>query len=1359
MAQSWKTVRVFISSTFRDMHAERDHLVKVVFPELHERMAGRHLNLVDIDLRWGITEQQAEQGKALEICLEEIERSRPFFIGMLGERYGSLLGSASEDAELDHPWLKDHEGHSLTALEITHAVLRNPELARRAFFYFRDPSFIARMPEPVRADYASEDEQAASKLAKLKAQVRSSGRPVLENYSCRWDETQKRVVDLDAFGERVLEDLWQAICAEYPVEAAEPDPLTMEREAHEAFAEERSRLHVGRENEAKQLSEYVEGSDRRPALITGESGCGKSAFLASWSHHYASEHPDDLVLPYFVGASPSSTGYRRLLRTICGELTRELALEEEVPEADEKLPDTLAIFLQAASRKRGRVVLVIDALDQLSPIEGAHGLGWLLDYIPEQTRLVVSTLEGDCLDALHRRRAEEIALPPLGAKEQRQIVETVLGEWRRKLDTPQLAALLDHPGVSSPLYLRVALEELRLFGRFEQLLPQIDGLAADVAGLFDQALERLEQDHGRELVTEAFSLLGSSRYGLSEAELLDLLRREGEEQLPRALWARLARGAKAYLVEHGELVGFFHRQLAEAVTARYLRRETKHATLAAFFGQAPLERRLDEFPYQLQQAEEWQALSAALSDLDFFEQACDHEREHEWMGYWRSLEGRFEPGACYQAALDRRIEAEGQSEAVARSAAVIGGFLRDMGRYPSALPFMERSLAIDERALGLDHPDVAASLNNLAALYQNQGEYARALPLFERALTIWKRALGPGHLHVAASLNNLAGLHHDQGEYARAQPLYERSLVIRERALGPDHPEVARSLSNLAGLYRTQGDYTRALPLYERALAIWERTLGPDHPQVATGLNGLARCYQGQADYARAQLLLQRAVAILERALGPDHPDVAQSLNNLASLSQDQGDYIGALPLYERSLAIDERALGPDHPHVAAILNNLAGLYRTQGDYAHALPLFQRSLAIVERALGPDHPDVAASLNNLAGLYRAQGDYVHALPLYERSLAISERALGPDHPEVATSLNNLAVLYEDQGEHVRALPLYERSLVIRERALGPDHPQVATSLNNLAELFRTKGENARALPLYERSLAIEERALGADHPKVATSLNNLALLYEDQGDHARALPLFERSLVIRERALGADHPQVATSLTNLAALYQDQGDYARALPLYERAVAIAEATLGSDNPRTQVLRKNMEACRASEGGQGGGQTQAGPASGPVGGDGGELALVLIRHLQRIRTNYPELDAFVSQYFGDADVAKIATAAAGKLRLTQADGEQHSTVLERGEVVYHITTLPVDMGQAKEWFGRTAGGYTKFLGDVWDSLLPKTTASVWCHVIYGSSAGRTWVHMAVCAVRQPAPIGVMVMPVELLTPEERKAIGV
>jgi len=1054
MAQTWKTVRVFISSTFRDMDAERDHLVKVVFPELRERMAGRHLYLVDIDLRWGITEQDAEQGNALEICLEEIERSRPFFIGILGERYGSLLGTLPDDAEFEYPWLAEHEEHSLTALEITHAVLRNPELARRAFFYFRDPSFIAQIPATVRADYAAEDGEAAGKLMALKEGIRASGRPVMEDYPCRWGEEETRVVDLDVFGQRVLEDLWQAIRAEYPEDAPEPDPLTVEREAHDAFAEERSRLHVGREDEAGRLSEYVQGSDRRPALIAGESGCGKSAFLASWSRHYASEHPDDLMLSYFVGASPSSSDYRRLLRTICGELKRELSLEDEIPEEDEKLSETLATFLHAAAHKRGRVVLVIDALDQLSPLEGAHGLGWLLDYIPEQARLVVSALAGDCLDALRRHRADEVVLPLLSAEEQRRIVETMLHEWRRKLDTDQLTAFLNHPGVSSPLYLHVALEELRLFGRYERLLPQIEHLATDVAGLFDQVLGRLEEDHGRELVQEAFSLLGSSRYGLSESELLDLLRREGEDELPRALWARLSRGAKAYLVERGELVGFFHRQLAEAVTARCPERKATHAKLAAYFANSPLERKIEEYPYQLQQAEDWQALGATLSDLDFFEQAWERERKYEWMGYWRALEGRFEPGACYQTALDRRIEVEGESQAVARSASEVGALLQDMGLYPSALPFAERGLAICQRALGPDHPDVAASLGNLAGLYQDQGDYDRALPYYERALAINEAAPGADHLRVATDLNNLGLLHQARGDYDRALLLFERALAIRERAFGAHHLEVAGSLNNLALAYHYRGDHDRALPLYERALAIYERVLGPDHPQVATSLVNLASLLRDEGAFDRSLPLYKRALAIDERSLGLNHPDVATSLNNLGLLYHALGDYGRALRFFGRALDIRERAFGAYHPDVATSLNNLALVYHALGDHDSAVPLYERALATYERVLGPDHPDVAASLNNLAGLYHEQGDRDHALACFERALAIRERVLGANHPDVAQSLNNLALAYHYRGDFARAFPLLQRAAPIADATLGSSHPQAQAIQKNLKALMR-----------------------------------------------------------------------------------------------------------------------------------------------------------------------------------------------------------------------------------------------------------------------------------------------------------------
>ena len=87
-------------------------------------------------------------------------------------------------------------------------------------------------------------------------------------------------------------------------------------------------------------------------------------------------------------------------------------------------------------------------------------------------------------------------------------------------------------------------------------------------------------------------------------------------------------------------------------------------------------------------------------------------------------------------------------------------------------------------------------------------------------LAIREKALGPDHPDVAISLNNLAALYDTQGDYAKAEPLYERSLAVLEKALGPDHPSVATSLENLAALYRTTNRDAEAELMEKRAAKI-----------------------------------------------------------------------------------------------------------------------------------------------------------------------------------------------------------------------------------------------------------------------------------------------------------------------------------------------------------------------------------------------------------------------------------------------------------------------------------------------------------------------------------------------------------
>ena len=66
----------------------------------------------------------------------------------------------------------------------------------------------------------------------------------------------------------------------------------------------------------------------------------------------------------------------------------------------------------------------------------------------------------------------------------------------------------------------------------------------------------------------------------------------------------------------------------------------------------------------------------------------------------------------------------------------------------------------------------------MAEVHGEQGQYAEAVPLYRRALAIAEKALGPDHPDVAQSLNNLAELYHDQANYAEAEPLHRRALAI-----------------------------------------------------------------------------------------------------------------------------------------------------------------------------------------------------------------------------------------------------------------------------------------------------------------------------------------------------------------------------------------------------------------------------------------------------------------------------------------------------------------------------------------------------------------------------------------------------
>jgi len=677
MAQSWKPVRIFISSTFRDMHAERDYLVQYVFPELRERCAQRMLHLVDVDLRWGIAEDEGKQDKVLAICLDEIERCRPFFIGLLGERYGWVPPRYDVPDEERYDWVREFDhGYSITALEIYHGVLRNPGMAKRAFFYFRNPAFIYDLPADQSEIFLPESAEAAEKLKRLKEEIRQQC-PVFENYPCSFggigEDGKVTLTGLEDFGQRVLEDIWLAITQEHPGELPILDDLEVERAYHDAFIEHRTQRFVDRKDLLRQMAAYIEGDLSAPLLITGTPGCGKSSLLANFSKVLAEAHKEIYVLPHFIGVSPGSTDIRRTLLRLCRELALRFGIKEIISQDYEQLRKTFLSFLEQAAGRR-KVVLILDGLNQLDETYRAHTLNWLPYPLPAGLKLIITTQSGDYLKALRQRKPPpiEITVGPLTMEDRREIVRQTLWDFRKRLDerlmNDQMGALMSKGESDNPLYLIVACEELRVFGEFERVMERIANLPDDISSLFEQVLERLETDLGWELVKSALSLLACARQGLLESEMLELLQHGSEGQLPRAVWARLYRSLKFYLRPPGEsgegTLDFFHRQLAKAVLQRYMVTEadriTTHRRLAEYFqrkadpagdamwkGDYP--RGLSELPYHQTQGQIWHGLEATLCNL--------------WFIQAKSAAGMtYELVADYNTALDSLPEARREIE-------------------------------------------------------------------------------------------------------------------------------------------------------------------------------------------------------------------------------------------------------------------------------------------------------------------------------------------------------------------------------------------------------------------------------------------------------------------------------------------------------------------------------------------------------------------------------------------------------------------------------------------------------------------------------------------------------------------------
>jgi tetratricopeptide (TPR) repeat protein len=543
---------IFVSSTFRDMQAERDALRDFALPKVNEFAAkyGRAVEI--IDLRWGVDTaavSEADQNrKVLRTCLDEIERSRPFFLGLIGDRYGWTPPRTYMELALDAASFSlEDTDMSVTALEIEYGVLRskNPPVC---LFYFRKSPNYAVMPEKLRQIYQDEAE-GQTKLAKLKKEIRARFGQEIKNYAAEAHENGLSVSK--DWAEMVAVD----IIAKLREEWGEPSETPLgwkEQESgmQDSFRESRTAHFTGRVAAISDMVAFCQSKTTKPhepevrlLMLQGEAGSGKSGLLCKVMNEIENQC---LLLPFCCGISSRSSLVENMLRYFISLLCEKLMLEDDSESITkfQDLKDRFTELLFAACAKT-RVVVVVDALDQLAGSDEARRLLWISGKLPENFRLLCSIIEGPETEAIKQLGGEVRPVPPINTEDEAAIIHSIAKRHHKEISNAVVEYILQKQtpngayAAQNPLYLSLITQDLVMMDRYELdivqkymetgtsqpealarfMLERIDETPGDPGGAYLVILGRLERLICKDFVHGVCGMIAISRSGLRESDM------------------------------------------------------------------------------------------------------------------------------------------------------------------------------------------------------------------------------------------------------------------------------------------------------------------------------------------------------------------------------------------------------------------------------------------------------------------------------------------------------------------------------------------------------------------------------------------------------------------------------------------------------------------------------------------------------------------------------------------------------------------------------------------------------------------------------------------------------------------------
>ncbi|XP_071108697.1 NACHT and WD repeat domain-containing protein 2-like [Haliotis cracherodii] len=367
----------------------------------------------------------------------------------------------------------------------------------------------------------------------------------------------------------------------------------------------------GREEVVERIHQYVVGPSNMPLVLCGESGCGKTSLMAKGASQvktWFSEDKSPIMILRFLGTTPGSSTIMPLLSSLCNQIAYLLGEPlDEIPEELAPLGHHFKKLLSLTPENKP-IVLFLDSLDQLSGSYGAHTLTWLPALLPPHVKIIVSTLPNyynllDTLKIIIEDKDNFVPVLPLGEN----LSSTILKAWLKTINrtvTESQWGIVNEAitKCNLPLFVKLVFDEICRWKSYTS--PKLTSLCSSIHESIMKLYEKIENQHGKTLVSHALGYITASKSGLSEAELEDMLSLDDKvlndvyqyhlppvRRIPPLLWTRIRGDLPGYLSEREadgvNVIFWYHRQFIDAARERYFKNlnfvSAMHSEMADYF--------------------------------------------------------------------------------------------------------------------------------------------------------------------------------------------------------------------------------------------------------------------------------------------------------------------------------------------------------------------------------------------------------------------------------------------------------------------------------------------------------------------------------------------------------------------------------------------------------------------------------------------------------------------------------------------------------------------------------------------------------------------------------------------------------